>query len=88
MLLSSLGAPAQKVETKQSVIDCGQILFQRPVSVEFELQNKGGRPLYIRDVKTSCGCATASYPRNAIPQWESFKVETHALALLSVVIHL
>ncbi len=73
-LLPSLGASAQKLEAKQSVIDCGQILFQRPVTVEFELRNKGSRPLYIRDVKASCGCATASYPRNSIPQDGSFKV--------------
>ncbi|SFG44012.1 Protein of unknown function [Prevotella sp. KH2C16] len=74
LLAAPLGASAQKLEAKQSVIDCGQILFQRPVTVDFELQNKGNRPLYIRDVKTSCGCATASYPRNGIPQDESFKV--------------
>ena len=73
-MLPFLAASAQRLEARQRVIDCGQVLFQRPVTVEFELRNKGSKTLYIRDVKTSCGCATASYPRNGIPQNESFKV--------------
>jgi hypothetical protein len=75
LLFASLGASAQQIEAKQSVIDCGQIMFQKPVTVEFELQSKGSRDLVIDDVKTSCGCTMISFPKNNIAKGESFKLK-------------
>lgn len=70
----AVGAAAQRLEAKQSVIDCGQVLFQQPITVEYELQNKGTHTLFITNVRTSCGCATASYPRSGIRGGDTFKV--------------
>jgi len=75
LLLASLIASAQQIEAKRSVIDCGQVMFDKPVTVEFELQSKGGKDLVIEDVKTSCGCTMVSFPKNNIAKGESFKLK-------------
>ena len=64
--ISMLPAMAQKIETSGDVIDCGQVLFRSPVTAEFEITNKGSRPLVIKDVKTDCGCTIVEFPRNEI----------------------
>lgn len=74
LLAVAVNAAAQRLEAKQSVIDCGQVLFQQPVTVEYELQNHGSRTLFISNVRTSCGCAMASYPRTGVKGGDSFKV--------------
>ena len=60
LALTTLGASAQKISTKNEVIDLGNVLFQTPSTATFELQNTGNSPLRITNVKTSCGCTTVS----------------------------
>ena len=63
MLFSAtLSAHAQRINANQKVINVGQVLFKQPVKAEFKLKNKGFKTLRIQDVKTSCGCTTASFP--------------------------
>lgn len=59
-------AHAQQIKTINKVIDCGQIIFKHPVTVEYEIQNTGILPLHISKVLTSCGCTTVEYPHKAI----------------------
>ena len=50
---------AQRIATSTEVIECGQVLYNQPVSASFRLKNKGKAPLVIADVETGCGCTTA-----------------------------
>lgn len=72
LLLLPLGALAQKIEVKNAVIDCGQVAYQSPVSVDFELRNKANHAVKIKDVKVSCGCTTVDYPTDEIKGGETF----------------
>lgn len=65
---------AQRISAKHEVIDCGSVLYEQPVTAKFELRNKGNE-LIIDTVRTSCGCAIASYPRGSIIKGDNFTVE-------------
>jgi len=73
-------AGAQRISAKQTVIDCGNVLYEQPVKARFELLNKGS-DLVINDVRTSCGCAVASYPKGTIAKGDNFVVEVEYDAL-------
>lgn len=70
----ALDMAAQRISAKHEVSDCGSVLYEQPVTAKFELRNKGNE-LIIDTVRTSCGCATASYPRTSIMKGDNFTVE-------------
>ena len=74
LICATLCASAQKITTKNEVIDLGNVLFQSPSTATFELQNTGNSPLRITNVKTSCGCTTVSFPKETIAAGASFTV--------------
>ena len=74
MAMPILTASAQKISTDNEVMDCGQIVYNQPVTVNFDLKNKGGSQLVIKEVRTSCGCTKASFPRSPIAGGEDFTV--------------
>ena len=45
--LLALPASAQKITTQHEVVDCGQVVFSKPVTAEFVLKNDGRKPLVI-----------------------------------------
>ncbi len=51
-------------ETK--TYDFGKITKGQPVTATFNFKNNGDSPLLISEVKTTCGCTVASYPKEAI----------------------
>lgn len=66
---------AQRLVVSNSTIDCGQVAYQSPATVEFEVSNKGGKSLRIKDVKKSCGCTSVEYPHDEIVGGETFSVK-------------
>ncbi len=74
LLAGAIPLHAQHMEAKHAVIDCGQILFRQPVSIEFEIKNKGDKPLTVSKVRTSCGCTAVDYPQVAVSKGDTFKV--------------
>lgn len=74
LALSVLNVSAQRISARHEIIDCGNVLYETPVTVKFELRNKGN-DLLIDTVKTSCGCATASYPEGTVAKGDNFIVE-------------
>lgn len=54
------------MEVASPSIDCGQVQYRNPVSADFEIRNKGNRPLRIDEVRVSCGCTTVDYPKTEI----------------------
>lgn len=61
-----LPVKGQQIDALNRVIDCGQVVYREPVSVEFELKNTSARPVNITDVETSCGCTSADYPHETL----------------------
>ena len=59
LLLASAVSNAQKISSPETVIDCGQVLYQKPITVTFTIQNHTTRSVTIKNVETSCGCTTA-----------------------------
>uniref|UniRef100_UPI00257E5AAD DUF1573 domain-containing protein n=1 Tax=Prevotella sp. TaxID=59823 RepID=UPI00257E5AAD len=73
--LLALPASAQKITTQHEVVDCGQVVFNKPVTAEFVLKNDGHKPLVINNVLKSCGCTEVDYPKTGIAAGESFVIK-------------
>lgn len=73
LAMASLNAMAQRISAKNEIIDCGNVLYENPVTVKFELTNKGNE-LNIDQVRVSCGCTTVDYPHNTINRGDKFTV--------------
>lgn len=73
--LLALPASAQKITTQHEVVDCGQVVFRKPVTAEFVLKNDGYKPLVINNVLKSCGCTEVDYPKTGIAAGESFVIK-------------
>lgn len=76
LALAALPVQAQRIASTTEVIDCGQVLYRQPVSVTFNMVNTGSQVLHIDDVRTGCGCATATYPKGSIGADEKFDITT------------
>ena len=71
---AALTASAQRISASTDVVDCGQIIYNHPVKVDFELSNKDRGQLIIHSVKTSCGCTSVDYPHSGISGGKTFTV--------------
>lgn len=74
MLVQAVPAAAQRISASAQVIDCGQVLFRKPVTVHFELLNEGTGTVNIKSVDTSCGCTEVAYPKGIISENKPFVV--------------
>lgn len=74
LLTLSVAAEAQGLEAVQPVIDCGQVVFMTPAKVDFEIRNTSSNPLFIKNIRTSCGCTEVNYPHTPISKGASVKV--------------
>ena len=73
-LLSCIPLQAQHLSAANEIIDCGNVVYEQPVTAKFQLVNKGSLPLTIKNVKTSCGCTQVDYPKGPISPGETFMV--------------
>lgn len=73
-LVAPLFIHAQNITTPSDTINCGQVEYRHPVKTEFKMKNDGRLPLVIKDVRTSCGCTTVTYPKNAVEPGDTFTV--------------
>lgn len=71
--MASMDAMAQRISAKNEIIDCGNVVYESPVTVKFELTNKGNE-LNIDQVRVSCGCTTVDYPHGIINRGDKFTV--------------
>lgn len=75
LLMIALPLNAQKLQVIDKEIDCGKVEYNKPVTATFKMKNKGGRKLIISDVRVSCGCISADYPKKEIPSGEEFTLK-------------
>lgn len=62
----------QKTEMEvQSVVDMGDVVYGENVVAEFKVTNQGKYPLLLSDVKGSCTCTVADWPKEPIAPGES-----------------
>ena len=73
LAMASVDAVAQRISAKNEIIDCGNVMYETPVTVKFELTNKGSE-LNIDHVRVSCGCTTVDYPHTTINRGDAFTV--------------
>src|SRR5687767_9105984 len=59
-------APTEALSVKETTFDFGKIPQGRPVTHNFEVINKGNKPLMIENVEASCGCTTPEWSQEAI----------------------
>lgn len=72
--LTPLFLHAQTISLPSSTINCGQVMYKHPVKAEFKMENTGKLPLLIRNIRTSCGCTSVTYPTDAIEPGGTFTV--------------
>jgi hypothetical protein len=58
--------PTASIEWEITSIDLGDIPLKKPVTVEFVFKNTGMIPIIISEVKPSCGCTVADFPKQPI----------------------
>ena len=74
MLASSVCA--QPVMTITSdVQNLGEVMFQQPKTVAFEIRNSGTEPLQLKAVHASCGCTQVVWPQDPIAPGSTAKIE-------------
>lgn len=66
LLMTITAASAQHLKAITETLDCGKVVYEKPVTAEFELQNGGSEAVQIIDVQTSCGCLGAEYPKEPV----------------------
>jgi hypothetical protein len=71
------------IEWQNTTIDFGRVPIAKPITAEFIFKNSGMVPLIITDVKSSCGCTVAEYPKQPIAPGEQGKIKATYDAKLS-----
>jgi hypothetical protein len=64
--VSANTTPKATIEWDEMSYDFGDIPFNEPIQVDFSFSNPGMVPLIISDVKTSCGCTVADFPKQPV----------------------
>ncbi|MBN1598254.1 MAG: DUF1573 domain-containing protein [Bacteroidales bacterium] len=67
--------PIAVIEWNETTIDFGEIQLKKPVTVEFTFKNPGMIPIIISDVKPSCGCTVAEFPKYPIGSGNEGKIK-------------
>ncbi len=66
--------PNASIEWQEKSIDFGEVVYKKPVTAEFTFKNQGLIPLLINDVKSSCGCTVADFPKQPVVSGEEGKI--------------
>ena len=74
LMMATGTAQAQTIESALELVDCGQVEFRKPITVNFKLKNNTGKPFSITEATTDCGCTTIEIPRATIAAGEEYKV--------------
>ena len=74
LMLGASSAQAQKLVVKEGEIDCGKVEYFKPATATFKIKNKGSKHMRIDNVRVSCGCLKADYPKDEIAGGGEFTV--------------
>ena len=59
---AALPMSAQRLTPVKPHINCGQVLFNSPYTIDFEIETKGKKMIFVDSVETSCECIDVKYP--------------------------
>ena len=65
----------QKVEWEETTVNLGTIEYRNPTDAVFVLKNTGKVPVFITNVKPSCGCTAVDYPKQPIKPNEKVEIK-------------
>lgn len=74
-VLALMPVSAQRLTVAKTTVNCGAVPYEKPVTATFEMRNRGGKKLRISEVKTSCGCIGAEYPKGDIAAGATFTLK-------------
>ncbi len=74
-MINEPGEPITSIEFEEKIHDFGKINQGDKVSHTFKFTNTGNEALIIKNVKTTCGCTVASYPKEAISPGDTGKID-------------
>lgn len=63
------------IKWKTTEITLGEIVQNKPVTIEFEFTNTGENPVIISSVQASCGCTSTDYSKTPVLPGESTKIK-------------
>ena len=64
LLFTAYKSVAQEFKFESEIINYGKITQDDSGERTFKFRNIGNAPLFIKDIKTSCGCAVPKKPRS------------------------
>jgi hypothetical protein len=67
--------PLTTVQVIDNTFDFGHLAPGETVGHPFRFKNTGDHPLHLRDIATSCGCATARLPEAPVPPGDTATIE-------------
>lgn len=77
-LASTIQLMAQaRLTANMETYDFGQIEWNKPVTVTYEITNTGNKPLYISNVSSSCACTVSSWTEDIIQPKEKGSVSVN-----------
>lgn len=77
-LASTIQLMAQaRLTANMESYDFGQIEWNKPVTVTYEITNTGNKPLYISNVSSSCACTVSSWTEDIIQPQEKGSVSVN-----------
>ena len=82
LLLASSAAAQPQMVVSTDVMNVGEVMFQQPKAVSFEIRNVGTEPLQLTAVNASCGCTQVTWPHEPIAPGATAKIETVYDALI------
>lgn len=68
----AVAQPRLKVDRPERKI--GEIIYDTPKTIEYEIVNTGNKPLVISSVHPSCGCTEVAYPTVPVPAGAKSKI--------------
>ena len=63
------------IEWKDTLLNFGKVNEGDTVRLQFSFKNTGNKPLFLNDVRPSCGCTIADYPDKPVPVGESGSIK-------------
>lgn len=63
------------INFRTEVFDFGTIAANEDATAVFKFSNKGGNPLIVTDVQTTCGCTVPEYPKEPLKPDEMAEIK-------------
>ena len=72
--VSTTKTPSALITWKSTDINLGEIVQNKPVTIDFEFTNTGEGPVIITSVQASCGCTATNYAKTPVLPGETTKI--------------